>query len=73
MTIHEDLKAAGVFFDHHESDLYALVCDDSFKIVEGYQFKENVTMFRSKVDGKLWYDIPFAYESTLESAVRSEG
>lgn len=45
--------------DTHESDLYVLVNDISKKIVNEYEFKNNVTTFKSQIDNKLWYDIPF--------------
>jgi len=33
----------------------------SESFVSGYEFKQNVKPFRSELDGKIWYDIPFAY------------
>ena len=47
---------------HHESDLYVKVTEKSTFILASYEFKENVTKFRSLLDGSLWYDIPFAYD-----------
>ena len=61
MTIYQELLAADVPLDNHESDLYALVTDASRAIVARYQHREIVKTFTSEVDGKLWYDIPFAY------------
>lgn len=43
------------------SDLHVLKNDISEKFVSGYEFKQNVTAFRSEIDRKMWYDIPFAY------------
>lgn len=60
MDIYEELKNAGVKLDGHESDLYAEVTPVSSEIISRYEFKSNVTKFRSQVDGKCWYDIPFA-------------
>jgi hypothetical protein len=62
MSIHQELVEAGVRLNHHESDLYALVCPESTAIIERFPFKTNVTKFRSRLDGKLWYDIPFSYD-----------
>lgn len=47
--------------DHHESDLYLKVNENSKKLVGEYDFKENVTTFIDEIDNELWYDIPFAY------------
>jgi len=47
--------------DHHESDLYLRVSPASAALVEAYEFKDNVTMFKDAIDGVMWYDIPFAY------------
>jgi len=61
-SIYSQLKTAGVPLAAHESDLYAMVTPESRKIIQAYEFKGNVTTFRAEDDGKLWYDIPFAYE-----------
>lgn len=58
--IYHQLKAAGVPLDSHESDLYALVSEASRSIVNAWEFKANARTFRSDVDGKQWYDLPFA-------------
>jgi hypothetical protein len=70
MSIYQDLKAAGVQLDHHESDLYAKVTPESQAIVDGYRFKCNVTRFTSQIDGLRWYDIPFAYEPFWDAVKR---
>ena len=59
-SLHRQLLAAGVDLDHHESDLYAMVTPESRRIVE--ESGHSSTMFTSEVDGKLWYDLPFAFE-----------
>lgn len=61
MGIYEELIKAGVPIDHHESDLYALKNEVSIPIIERYKFRSNVTTFKNQIDGKIWYDIPFAY------------
>jgi hypothetical protein len=61
-TVYEQLSRAGVELDHHESDLYARVTPESRAIVEAYEFRNNVTTFRSQIDGTPWYDVPFAYD-----------
>lgn len=44
------------------SDLYVPVNDISRAIIDCYEFKCNVTKFHSQIDGRLCYDIPFAYD-----------
>ena len=62
MTLHQSLKLANVPTDNWQSDLYAQVCDESKELISRYEFKNNVTVFTSHTDGKLWYSIPFAYD-----------
>ena len=51
MSIYEQLKAAGVPLDSHESDLYAKVTPASVAIVEGFEYKCNVRRFVSQLGG----------------------
>lgn len=63
MSIYEDMKALGVEIDHHESDLYVPVTAETRAVVNAYEFKTNVTQFRSEIEPHgQWFDIPFAYE-----------
>lgn len=72
MTIYEQMKQAGVQIDHHESDLYVPVNTATSEILSRWRFKRNVTRFTSQIDGKSWYDIPFAYDPFWESKQRGE-
>lgn len=47
--------------DHHESDLYLKVNEESTKLVNKYEWKCNVTKFNSAFGDGIWYDIPFAF------------
>ena len=67
MSIYEQMKSAGVEIASHETDLYVPVNPTTQKIVDGYTFKTNVTSFTSQIDGKLWFDIPFAYQPAWEA------
>ncbi len=63
-TIKQQLLQLGMKktdIDHHEGDLYVRKNDISDKFVEGYQFKNLVTVFTSQIDHELWYEIPFGY------------
>ena len=60
--LNEALKASGCEFDHWATDLYVPKTPETAAIVKQYQYyKQNVTTFRSQIDGTTWYDIPFAY------------
>lgn len=48
--------------DNHRSDLYLRVTAESKQLVDKYEFKKHVSVFKSNIDGNKWYDIPFAYE-----------
>lgn len=60
-SIYAQMLAAGVRIDNHETDLYALVTPESRAIVDQYEFKANVRTFINQIDGRVWFDIPFAY------------
>ena len=62
-TINQQLKEAGLELDSHESDLYVKNSDQARLIIAGYEFQQNVTHFRSQIDGKIWLDIPFACDN----------
>ncbi len=47
---------------HHESDLYLKITPVSLELVGNHEFGCNVTRFTSKIDGRLWFEIPFAYD-----------
>ena len=59
-SLYEDIKAAGIEIDHHESDLYFPVTLESREILR--KSGRAHTMFRSAIDGSLWFDCPFAYD-----------
>jgi len=63
-TIKQQLLELGIKQEelgNYCSDLHVLKNSISESFVSGYEFKQNVTTFRSQIDGKIWYDIPFAY------------
>ena len=70
-SLYAALVAAGIPIDHHESDLYAQVTPESRAIVAQYRaaFKAEhgrdtmLSTFVSNADGKLWYDVPFMYQT----------
>lgn len=59
-SLYQQLLAAGVELEHHESDLYAKVTPESTRIIK--ESGHSSSVFRSEVDGQMWYDLPFAYK-----------
>lgn len=49
--------------DHNSfgSDLYLRVTSESRKLIDQYDFESNVTTFIDQIEGRLWYDVPFAF------------
>lgn len=52
--------------DHHGNgngldDLYLKKTRFSQTLVDHYQYKDNVSTFRSQIDGSIWYELPFLY------------
>ena len=62
MTIYQEMIEAGVKVSGYQSDLYVPVNEITREIVSNYKFRDVVTQFHNKVDGGLWFDIPFAYD-----------
>ena len=61
MNILEEAKKLNVEISNWCSDLYIPVTEETKKLVAAYEFPQNITTFIANDDGKLWYDIPFAY------------
>mgnify|MGYP000856881618 CR=1 FL=1 len=62
ISIYEKAKELNIPMDRHESDLYLKATETAKKLVDEYEFKCNVKMFKSQIDSTLWFDIPFAYD-----------
>lgn len=64
LTLKEKLIAGGVIpgdISNHCSDLYVTVTPEATEVLKSYEFPMNITRFVSAIDGKLTYEIPFAY------------
>lgn len=46
---------------HYATDLYLKVNDISRAIVGALENRALLSMFRSEIDGQLWYEFPFCY------------
>jgi len=62
-SLFERIKAAGVLYDNHESDLYFESTEISRAILNQFPDKKAIaTSFLSNTDhGKRWIDVPFAF------------
>lgn len=58
----DEIVKQNIQHDHHESDLYLPVTPETARLVSQYDYHDRATTFVSQVDGKVWYDIPFAYD-----------
>ena len=55
------IRDKGIKHSNYCSDLFIYVTEETTRLVNDYQYKCNVTTFISETDGKLMYEIPFAY------------
>ena len=67
-TIFQQVQELEIEFDNHESDLYIPVNKVTTRLIDVYDFKQNVATFRNELNGKQWYDIPFAYDTFWKKA-----
>lgn len=61
-TLYARLKAANVPMENHYSDLYVPDTDKVRAIIATHPDRVYMTRFVSQIDGKVWIDLPFAYE-----------
>ena len=70
MSLYTDLIAAGVEVSNWQSDLYAPVNGTVKAILAKYP-GQSKSVFRSQIDGKLWYDFAFAYDPFWEQRLNT--
>lgn len=73
MTIKKELLKLGIQeneIDSHCSDLYVKKNEISEKFINEYEYKQNVTTFTDNIEGKIWYEIPFANEEYFEGKIK---
>ena len=64
-SLFEEIERSGVpdsDISHWNSDLYLRVTPETTAIIDGYEFKSQVSTFIDEIDGKPWYEVPFAYD-----------
>lgn len=58
----DEIKAAGIEYDHHESDLYLPGTAEARAILARYPTHAKIaTTFIDQRTGTPWIDVPFAY------------
>jgi hypothetical protein len=62
LSLYQKILYFNIEFDTHCNDLYLYVTDETKDLINSYEFKVNVTTFKSAIDGRLMFDVPFAYE-----------
>ena len=65
MTIYQDMLAAGITCSNWQSDLYVPVTPETRAIVAKYP-KQSRSIFNSNIDGRLMYDLSFAFDPYWE-------
>lgn len=63
--LHAECVNAGLQIDSHYSDLYVLATPEARELIRKSGFY--YTAFTSQIDGKMWYEIPFAFTPFWES------
>ena len=70
MSLYTDLIAAGVEVSNWQSDLYAPV-NETVKVILARYPHQSKSVFRSQIDGKFWYDCPFAFDPIWEQRLNT--
>lgn len=60
MSLYTDLVAAGQEVSNWQSDLYVVATEKSLEIIR--EHKASKSAFKSQVDGRLMYEVPFAFD-----------
>lgn len=72
-SLYQEFKAAGIEIRNHESDMYVPITRESTEILENYPLqKATATKFKSNIDGKLTYDIPFSFDPFWEKKMKRQ-
>ncbi len=67
-TLFDEIKAAGIPFASHETDLYFPVTEASRAILERHPLQKSIAQtFTNQVEGGRWFDVPFAYLPAWEA------
>lgn len=67
-SLYAEAVALGIPTDSHESDLYLPRTAQTVALVK--KWNRSVSTFTSQIDGKLWLDVPFAFDPWWEARQR---
>ena len=72
-SLYHELKSAGIELDSHYSDLYVKDSPQARAIIQRHMDKKArfPSLFISQIDGKPWFDIPFAFMPYWELRAKS--
>ncbi len=70
-SLYYDCVELDIPTDHHASDLYIPVTAQTQELVKKHGHR--ATMFTSQIDGKMWFDVPFAYLPFWQDKELAEG
>lgn len=70
MALFDKIQKLGIQHDHHESDLYIPVTNETTDLIQEYGLMHTTTKFRSSIDQKFWYDVPFQYSPYWEKKLK---
>ena len=60
-TLFQEIVKRGIAYDNHESDLYIPANAETYQLLKDY--KQKGEQFKCNIDGKLWFDVPFAFDN----------
>jgi hypothetical protein len=60
-TLFEKIKELKIEYDNHESDLYIPATEQTIDLIHEFGLMHTTTKFRSNIDQKFWFDVPFQY------------
>lgn len=66
-SLYQQVERLGLEMESHESDLHLKCTGESAALIAGYRHRANVRTFTSSIDGRSWYDIPFAFDPFWEA------
>ena len=67
MTLFDKIKELNIQYDNHYSDLYIPVTEQTIDLINEFGLMHSATKFRSNIDQKFWFDVPFMYEPYWEN------
>jgi hypothetical protein len=61
MSLFEKIQELNIEYDNHYSDLYIPATEQTIDLINEFGLMHITTKFRSNIDQKFWFDVPFQY------------